>query len=114
MTHERAGRLLAGISVAGISALAWLHDPSWLLALAGIGLNLAMSALTGKCAVKALLIRLGLPGERDLGVAEGLRLTAAAKGELREGSGRRIGLRHNMSMPAGISKGDGDVHRSLN
>jgi Inner membrane protein YgaP-like, transmembrane domain len=114
MTHERAGRLLAGISVAGVSALAWFHNPCWLLALAGIGLNLAMSAVTGKCAVKTLLVRLGLPGERELGVAEGMRLTSEAKSEVREGSGRQVGLRRRSVMPAGISKGDSDVHQLRN
>ncbi len=71
MTHERAGRMIAGFSTATAATLAWLHHPAWLLAAAGVGLNLILSAITDGCVVKSLLIRLGLPGERDLGRAGG-------------------------------------------
>ena len=62
--------MLAGISLLAALALGYLHHPSW-LALGALGaLNLAVSAVTDRCAVKTLLIRLGFPGERELGRAE--------------------------------------------
>ncbi len=76
MTHERAGRILAGISVAVAAALAYFHHPLWMLAAGGIALNLILSGITDRCVVKDLLIRMGLPGERDLGRAEAGRRAA--------------------------------------
>lgn len=72
LTHERAGRMLAGAAVLACLALAWLLSPWFLLGVAGTALNLVFSAVTDCCAVKSLLIKLGLPGERDLGRAEAL------------------------------------------
>jgi hypothetical protein len=72
LTHERAGRMLAGAAVLACLALAWLLSPWFLLGVAGTALNLVVSAVTDRCAVKSLLIKLGLPGERDLGRAEAL------------------------------------------
>jgi hypothetical protein len=74
-THERAGRLLAGAAVLVSLLLAQTASPWFLLAAAGTGLNLVLSAITDRCAVKSLLIRLGLPGERDIGRAESMRAT---------------------------------------
>jgi hypothetical protein len=70
ITHERAGRMLAGASVLAGLGLGWLVSPWFLLAAAGTALNLVLSGITDRCAVKNLLIRMGLPGERDLGRAE--------------------------------------------
>jgi hypothetical protein len=78
MTHERVGRLLAGVVVIASLGLAYVHHPLWLLGVAGTALNLVLSAITDRCAVKSLLIRMGLPGERDLGRAEA-RAEAAAR-----------------------------------
>ncbi|HOX06269.1 MAG TPA: DUF2892 domain-containing protein [Planctomycetota bacterium] len=92
LTHERAGRALAGGSVVLCLALAWLASPWFLLGAAGTALNLIISAITDRCAVKSLLIGLGLPGERDLGRAEALAgLEAAPAAEQREPSARRTG-----------------------
>ena len=72
MTHERLGRLLAGNSVLMAVTLAYFHHAAWLLAVAVTAINLIQSALTDRCPVKSLLIRFGLPGERELGCAESL------------------------------------------
>ncbi|MFH1022283.1 MAG: methyltransferase domain-containing protein [Planctomycetota bacterium] len=72
MTHERAGRILAGASLLASLVLAQVVSPWFLLVAAGTGMNLALSGITNRCAVKNLLIRLGFPGERDLGRAEAL------------------------------------------
>ncbi len=66
-SHERVGRLLAGAGVLFFSALAWLANPAWIIAIILIALNLTQSAVTERCGVKSLLIRLGFKGERDLG-----------------------------------------------
>jgi hypothetical protein len=69
-THERAGRVVAGVSLLGSLALGYFHHPAWLLLTAGTAANLVLSGLTDRCAVKNLLIRIGFPGERDVGRAE--------------------------------------------
>ena len=68
---DRTGRLLAGASVALVVSLAAVHSPWWLLACAPICINLMQSAITDRCVVKDLLIRLGLPTERELGPQRG-------------------------------------------
>lgn len=70
LTHERAGRLLAGAAVLVSVAMALLVSPWFLLGAAGTAVNLMLSGITDRCAVKSLLVRMGLPGERDLGRAE--------------------------------------------
>jgi hypothetical protein len=72
VTHEQIGRVLAGATVLGAVALAQFVSPWFLLAAVGTGLNLVLSGLTQRCAVKRLLIRMGVPGERDLGRAEAM------------------------------------------
>ena len=79
LTHERVGRFLAGLSVLGSLALGWLVSPWFLLMAAGVAGNLIISAITDRCAVKRLLIRMGLPGERDMGRAEALLADANRK-----------------------------------
>jgi hypothetical protein len=79
MTHERAGRILAGFTVLGALALGYFHHPLWLIAVGGAAFNLALSGITDRCLVKDLLIRLGFPGERDLGRAEAGRESAPPK-----------------------------------
>ena len=69
-THERAGRLLSGAALLIGLTLALTISPWFLLAVGGTGLNLVLSGITDRCAVKSLLIKLGLPGERDIGRAE--------------------------------------------
>ncbi len=70
ISHERVGRVLAGLSLMGALALALTVSPWFLLAVAGTALNLVLSGVTDRCAVKSLLVRLGVPGERDIGRAE--------------------------------------------
>ncbi|MFH1022799.1 MAG: methyltransferase domain-containing protein [Planctomycetota bacterium] len=77
MTHERAGRILAGASLLASLVLAQVVSPWFRLVAAGTGMNLALSGITNRCAVKNLLIRIGFPGERDLGRQEGKRIAMA-------------------------------------
>lgn len=70
LTHERVGRILAGLGVLFFTALGVAHSPLWLVAVALTGLNLAQSGITDRCGVKSLLMSLGMPGERDLGRRE--------------------------------------------
>ena len=94
VTHERFGRGLAGLTVMATVVLGYLHSPYWLLVALGVAANLALSALTDRCAVKNLLIRLGLPGERDLGRAEalGIELSHEAQEAISEAPLDREGL----------------------
>jgi len=92
MSHERVGRMLAGASTLAILALGYLHHPAWLLLAAGIALNLFVSGITDRCPVKSLLIRLGLPGERDLGRADAERVAVLAQpAEETKPRGREVG-----------------------
>jgi hypothetical protein len=69
LTHERLGRVLAGLTVLAGLGLGLLN--AWfLLIAAGTAINLVLSGVTDRCVVKKLLIRMGFPGERDLGRAE--------------------------------------------
>lgn len=77
LTHERIGRVLVGVSVLTGIGLS-LVSPWFLLISAGTALNFATSGITDRCLVKSLLIRMGFPGERDLGRAEGLVLSGKA------------------------------------
>jgi hypothetical protein len=70
MTYDRLGRLLAGLSILVALTLAHFVSPWFLLAAVGTGLNLVFSGITDRCAIRNLMIRLGIPGERDLGRAE--------------------------------------------
>jgi hypothetical protein len=76
VVRERIGNMLAGLSVLATVLLGYFHSPLWLLGTAGIALNLMVTSVVNRCVVKSLLVRLGIPGERDLGRAEGLRLGA--------------------------------------
>ena len=95
VTHERLGRILAGVAVLVTVALGFFHHPLWLLLTAGAALNLAVSGITDRCVVKDLLIRMGLPGERDVGRAEAELRTLAEK----EGSSfRRVAPRVKVTV----------------
>ncbi len=76
-SHERFGRGLAGLFVLVSAGLGLVHTPYWLFVTLGIAINLMISSLTDRCPVKSLLVRLGVPGERDLGRAEALGETDA-------------------------------------
>jgi ubiquinone/menaquinone biosynthesis C-methylase UbiE len=88
-THERAGRILAGAGLLASLFLAQLVSPWFLLAVAGTALNLVLSGITDRCAVKSLLIRMGLPGERDLGRAEAEANFARTRASLPESPSER-------------------------
>ncbi|HOX06588.1 MAG TPA: DUF2892 domain-containing protein [Planctomycetota bacterium] len=69
LTHERVGRVLAGLTVLAGFGLGLLN--AWFfLIVAGTAINLVLSGVTDRCVVKNLLIRMGFPGERDVGRAE--------------------------------------------
>ncbi len=72
ISHERAGRILAGLVVLTTLTLGYFHHPLWFLPAVGICSNLIFSGITDRCAVRDhLLIKLlGLPGERDIGRKE--------------------------------------------
>ncbi|PCJ62256.1 MAG: hypothetical protein COA79_04125 [Planctomycetota bacterium] len=65
ISHERVGRILAGVSVIFTVILALLIHPLFYIGLAGIGINLVQSGITNQCLIKDLLIKLGFPGEAD-------------------------------------------------
>ena len=92
-THERAGRILAGTSLLACLFLAQLVSPWFLLAAAGTALNLVLSGITDRCLVKNLLIRMGLPGERDLGRAEASRGNPTGRGRPEPAPRRRLAAR---------------------
>ncbi len=66
MTHERAGRLLAGTGIFVFYLLGLSVHGIFHLLLLLVGANLIQSAFTNKCPVKDVLVSLGFPGERDL------------------------------------------------
>jgi radical SAM superfamily enzyme YgiQ (UPF0313 family) len=72
VSHERVGSVLAGVSVLLTVALGFFHSPWWLLSTAGLCVSMIVTAVTNRCVVKNLLIRMGVPGERDLGREEAL------------------------------------------
>jgi hypothetical protein len=79
ITRERISRLAVGTTVLSAAILSVLHHPYWIWLAAGVSLNLLQSALTERCAVKSLLIQLGVPGERDIGREEALRTVEEAQ-----------------------------------
>ena len=79
IVRERIGNMLAGTSVLATVALGYFLSPLWLLATAGIALNLMVTSVLNRCVVKSLLTRMGIPGERDIGRREARRKTVPAK-----------------------------------
>lgn len=65
-TCERMGWLLLGILLLGSTALGYIHNPAWLLVLAGIAYNLVQSSLTDRCVLDTILTRPGFTGEREM------------------------------------------------
>lgn len=63
---DRWGRLIAGAGVFGCTLLALLHDLLWLYGSLFAGLNLVLSALSNRCPIHNLLIRLGAREREDL------------------------------------------------
>ena len=64
-THERLSRLLIGVvTLTGLAVGYWI-TPWGFLILVGLSVNLIQFAFTGRCQVKKLLDRLGVPYERD-------------------------------------------------
>ena len=60
-THERVSRLLLGISILTGLTLGYFVTPWAYLVLVGTSLNLLQFAFTGRCVIKDMLDRLGVP-----------------------------------------------------
>ena len=63
---DRWGRLLAGSSTLLFTAMGLLHDPMWLAGTLLGAANLVVTALTGHCVLRNLLVRLGAREREDL------------------------------------------------
>lgn len=98
ITHERVGRVVAGVSLLASVALGFFHHPAWLLVTSGTALNLVVSGLTGRCPVKSLLLRIGIPGERDVGRAEAQREAAAEQLRNFAGPVNRVAAREKAAI----------------
>jgi hypothetical protein len=102
-THERAGRILAGLSFLAVLALGWWASPWFLLGGVGVALNLILSGITDRCAVKSLLVKVGLPGERDVGHAEArASRQSEALSEAAPAGTWRAGQRASMARDMGV------------
>lgn len=65
---ERAGRILAGCGFIAGAIFGYVHHPAWFFIMGfGTAFNLILSGITDRCAVKSMLVKLGLPSERELG-----------------------------------------------
>ncbi len=60
-THERVSRLLLGISILTGLTLGYFVTPWAYLVLVGTSLNLVQFAFSGRCVIKDMLDRLGVP-----------------------------------------------------
>lgn len=63
---DRWGRLIAGVSVLVCTALGLLHHQLWLVGSLACAFNLVLTSFTDRCAVRALLCRLGAREREDL------------------------------------------------
>lgn len=63
---DRWGRLLAGASTLLFTALGLVHHPLWLLGTLAGAANLVVTALSGRCMLRNLLVRLGAREREDL------------------------------------------------
>lgn len=70
LSNERAGRILAGISVLFVLTLAITISPYFLLMQLFISANLIWSGFSDNCHIKTLLLKLGYKTERSLGAEE--------------------------------------------
>lgn len=70
-SRERLARLLTGISISIFLLLTFIYGRVWLIPLVSVGLNMLQSGITEKCLIKYLMVRMGIPGERDMGRIEG-------------------------------------------
>lgn len=68
---DRWGRLLAGSSTFALTLLAVYHHPMWLAGIAVLSLNLVVTALTNRCALHDLLMKLGAQEREQLFNADG-------------------------------------------
>lgn len=69
----RWGRLIAGLSTLAFTLLGVCVDRAWLLGTLGVALQLVVTALTDRCPLRNLLMRLGLREREDLFVPGGAR-----------------------------------------
>jgi hypothetical protein len=63
---DRWGRLLAGLSVLVLTLLGILHRPEWLIGTLLVSIGLLASALTDRCLMHDLLLRMGAREREDL------------------------------------------------
>lgn len=63
---DRWGRLIAGASVLACTVLGLLHHQLWLVGSLACAFNLVLTSFTDRCAVRALLRRLGAREREDL------------------------------------------------
>lgn len=63
---DRWGRLIAGAAVLACTALGLLHHQLWLAGSLACAFNLVLTSFTDRCAVRALLRRLGAHEREDL------------------------------------------------
>ncbi|PCJ59511.1 MAG: hypothetical protein COA79_10720 [Planctomycetota bacterium] len=67
LTHERVGQMLSGISLLITTIAGLFLSPLFFIGTAMICLNLILAGITGKCVFKNMMIKMGIPGEQDLG-----------------------------------------------
>lgn len=89
---DRYGRLIAGAAILASVACMLLRAPWGLWIAAGIGLQLLFGSLVNRCAVHALLVRLGAREREDLFLPGG-EPRAARPAPIRNGSTQE-GQRH--------------------
>jgi hypothetical protein len=69
---DRWGRLLSGLSILALTALGIFHHPAWLIGTLLSSGSLVLTALTGRCAIHDLLMRLGAKEREDIFLPGGL------------------------------------------
>jgi hypothetical protein len=62
---ERLGRLICGASLLMFGGLTFVH-PAWLIGTLLCAANLVITSITDRCALRALLLRLGAREREDL------------------------------------------------
>lgn len=68
---DRWGRLLAGFGILLLTALGIFHHPAWLIGTLLASSNLVVAALSDRCPIHDLLIRLGAKEREDLFIPGG-------------------------------------------
>lgn len=69
---DRYGRLIAGVGVLTCTALGLLHHPAWHWVTLVVAGNLLLTAITNRCALHDLLVRLGAQEREELYLPGGI------------------------------------------